>query len=611
RAYELARDGNILVRRALLLSPVAASEEQVLEERQNLVVEVDRLTKLHREGLVSVRTPADPLERAPFYVVYAGDNQRSTVEAITRMCSSLAPEVTVETENLPVQDGEQGRECGTTCITSGSTAHQQDESTRSFFVGFVSTLFGEKACADEPHGMILEGLVLHLPRPRFHVTVCAMRGKASQTLAAGADRLVTLPRTVIGAKRELAQLRRVHEEVVLLDVLVFADTTCDPATFLLTLGRVAPIQAAFLGNAITSGSPAIDYFISADVIESPSRTTMTAEDEPYTEQVVLLGGQGIWYPIPDLPGELVSSPPPTPSFLGGESPPHAKSNGVALQRKVARVSESDDRHNVAALEDFSVGSTSAPSNASKIDVREKRPPSDSATDNALAEGVRVSRSPREKRRAVLRAELKDRIGINRDSVVYMCAQSMFKLHPRLDLAVKGLLEASLANHIVFTEGRNPRWTLAFQQRLRSTIGDTLMQRVFFVPRTDEYFSLLASADVALHPFPFGGSKTSADALALGVPTVAMVGQYAFGRMAQSFYKTMGLTNVCCVADDLASYVNLAARLGRDTAFRNHIVDLIDQREWALWERRDEVYEWARFLARVGGFAPPTPQEVSL
>lgn len=44
-------------------------------------------------------------------------------------------------------------------------------------------------------------------------------------------------------------------------------------------------------------------------------------------------------------------------------------------------------------------------------------------------------------------------------------------------------------------------------------------KVFFVPRTvsgEAFSSLLASADVVLHPFPFGGSKTSADALAVGV-----------------------------------------------------------------------------------------------
>lgn len=39
-----------------------------------------------------------------------------------------------------------------------------------------------------------------------------------------------------------------------------------------------------------------------------------------------------------------------------------------------------------------------------------------------------------------------------------------------------------------------------------------------VPRTSsggEFHTLLASADVILHPFPFGGSKTSADGLSVG------------------------------------------------------------------------------------------------
>ena len=36
-----------------------------------------------------------------------------------------------------------------------------------------------------------------------------------------------------------------------------------------------------------------------------------------------------------------------------------------------------------------------------------------------------------------------------------------------------------------------------------------------------------------------------------VPTVAMRGRFLFGRMAQSFYKTMGLEDVCCVATDVA------------------------------------------------------------
>lgn len=36
------------------------------------------------------------------------------------------------------------------------------------------------------------------------------------------------------------------------------------------------------------------------------------------------------------------------------------------------------------------------------------------------------------------------------------------------------------------------------------------------------------------------------------------------------------------------YVQLATRLGQDFGFRKRIIDLIDQRQWVLWERRDEV-----------------------
>lgn len=41
------------------------------------------------------------------------------------------------------------------------------------------------------------------------------------------------------------------------------------------MGRLAPVQVLFWGNPVTSGSPSIDYFVSADVMEDPhGRTRM-------------------------------------------------------------------------------------------------------------------------------------------------------------------------------------------------------------------------------------------------------------------------------------------------------------------------------------------------
>ncbi len=72
----------------------------------------------------------------------------------------------------------------------------------------------------------------------------------------------------------------------------------EPITHFLAHARLAAVQLGFWGNPITSGSANMDYFVSGDSLEHPFRTRMSPRDDPYTEQVVLLEGQGIWYRAP-------------------------------------------------------------------------------------------------------------------------------------------------------------------------------------------------------------------------------------------------------------------------------------------------------------------------
>ena len=65
--------------------------------------------------------------------------------------------------------------------------------------------------------------------------------------------------------------------------------------------------------------------------------------------------------------------------------------------------------------------------------------------------------------------------------------------------------------LVLLEGRRRRWTSDL--RARFVAAGVAMDRVHFLPRTaagDEYLHVLNIADVVLHPFPFGGSRTSAE-----------------------------------------------------------------------------------------------------
>ena len=101
-----------------------------------------------------------------------------------------------------------------------------------------------------------------------------------------ADRFLAVPREVEPARRQIADLG--------LDILLFADVGMDALTYTLAFSRMAPIQCAAWGHPDTSGSPAIDYFLSSERLEPPQA------DAHYTERLVRLPNLGTYYQRPQL-----------------------------------------------------------------------------------------------------------------------------------------------------------------------------------------------------------------------------------------------------------------------------------------------------------------------
>ncbi|RHY08526.1 hypothetical protein DYB25_005501 [Aphanomyces astaci] len=181
--------------------------------------------------------------------------------------------------------------------------------------------------------------------------------------------------------------------------------------------------------------------------------------------------------------------------------------------------------------------------------------------------------------------------------IYMCPQSVYKLVPQFDRVLFEILRQDPQGHVVLLEARYPQWTRQLRTRLQQTINSTEMwNRVHFRPRvggSDAFLKLLSVADVVLHPFPFGGSKTSADALLLGLPLVAMKTPFLRSRMAYSFYLHMDMLD--CVASTEDEYIAIALRLGTDAVYRSDIARRIRERQHLLWENDEVVAEWERFL----------------
>ena len=89
------------------------------------------------------------------------------------------------------------------------------------------------------------------------------------------------------------------------------------------------------------------------------------------------------------------------------------------------------------------------------------------------------------------------------------------------------------------------------------------QRLELLPWSSyaEYLATYQQVDVALDPFPYGGSTTTCEALWMGVPVITCPGETFASRHSLSHLSNVGLTET--IARDLDEYVELAVSLAGD------------------------------------------------
>lgn len=163
---------------------------------------------------------------------------------------------------------------------------------------------------------------------------------------------------------------------------------------------------------------------------------------------------------------------------------------------------------------------------------------------------------------------------------YHCPQNLFKLHPDFDAALKAILERDAEAEIVLVDSNRP-WTGQLRERLRRTLGPH-EARVRIAPRMThaQFMEHLASADVVLDPFYFGGWNSSLDAFALGLPIATLPGSLLPGRYTLGLYREMDVEDG--IARSAGDYVDVALRLARDRT----VGETIKARSDRLFDRPD-------------------------
>ena len=153
-------------------------------------------------------------------------------------------------------------------------------------------------------------------------------------------------------------------------------------------------------------------------------------------------------------------------------------------------------------------------------------------------------------------------GLPLDKNIYLCPQTLYKLHPDFDKLIVEILRRDTDAVIVFPVAIKVEWTEALMDRMLKGVGE-FRKRVLFVRRMDfdEFVALAKLANVVLDPFPVGGGRSSLEIFSTGTPIVMPYHRTNILQLTYGMYKTMGIEDLVCYTD--SEYIDKAVAVATD------------------------------------------------
>ncbi len=252
RAYDVQPSLSRRLKQATLVSPIVASREAIIAERQQLDAAMDALLA---EPVASEQDPMHMALWPNFHWAYHGLCNRSLQTKAARVYRHLFPSldyVAAHCRSLRRVDGK-------------------------IRVGLISQFFHNHSI-----GRTSRGLFAQLSREKLDVTAIfiapAIDDHFSRFIRQHAQHSVDVPRDLPSA-RALIEAQK-------LDVLFYQDIGMDPFSYFLAFSRLAPVQCVSFGHPETTGIPTVDYFISNDLYETDG------SQADYSERLFLLRNLG-------------------------------------------------------------------------------------------------------------------------------------------------------------------------------------------------------------------------------------------------------------------------------------------------------------------------------
>ena len=251
RAIHIKDEPGSIIRKALTLPLIFDSNEEILDSRERLEIELDRLKN---DEKLSLEDPVNEVGGTNFSLAYQGLDDLSLQKEIASLYQKICP--SLEFSAPHVDDWMPGLEGGAPRV------------------GFVSSFFHEHTITK-----LNINLINGLPKSRIEVVIFSFSNVNdlwSEKVRESRHKFVSLPKNLVLARKQISE--------EMLDILYFTDIGMEPLTYFLAFSRLAPIQCVTWGHPVTTGIPNMDYFISSSLAE-----TKNAESN-YSEKLISIDG---------------------------------------------------------------------------------------------------------------------------------------------------------------------------------------------------------------------------------------------------------------------------------------------------------------------------------
>jgi predicted O-linked N-acetylglucosamine transferase (SPINDLY family) len=203
----------------------------------------------------------------------------------------------------------------------------------------------------------------------------------------------------------------------------------------------------------------------------------------------------------------------------------------------------------------------------------------------------------------VRAQLRERLRLPAGTPLFLCPQALFKILPEDDALFARVLEAVPGSVLLVFEGRHRAVTGQFLRRLGLALaahglhGGERLRVLALMPRQD-FLQVNAACEAMLDTQQWSGGNTSLDAVAAGLPIVALPGRFMRGRQSAAMLRMVGAAEL--IAADADDYVRIAARLAVDSTWRAEIGKRIAIGSVQLFDDPEALRALDAFLRSAAG-----------